>query len=482
MKQSYSSFAAAVLKKEHGTVFRQGDFSAAVGYPAPYRVGASSLGAQFVYKTLNRVDNLACGRFFLNDDGTADRPPIVLESNRPISDMHAIAFSISCEQDLLGITRLLRAAGIEPLAVDRQEKDPTVIIGGPLTMVDPRLTAPLADIVTVGYTDHILPLLGELLVSHRGDKATLLQQAADLAPAVYTPALNKEPPPETLEMPPPALPAAAALWSEGAELKNLFLVEAVRGCKRSCAFCTMSRAAVRAPSFHAFDAADILSSIPPDAPGVGLVGAAVTDHPEIEYLTQTLLKAGKRVSLSSIRADKLTENLAHLLRQSGLRTLTVAADGSSERVRRSVKKGITAAHLIKAAAIARQTGFSGLKIYSMVGLPGETDDDIAELSELLLTCAAKIKVSATVQAFVPKPGTPLCRAPMEALPVIERRLRLLKKGVKGRVRLLPTSPKWSVIDWKLAHGGFQSAHAAIAAENEGASYAAWKKAVRSIIS
>ena len=480
MKKTTRETAADLLGAEIGTIVKHGASAGAVGYPASYRVGASSLGAQFVYKSLNAVPELSCGRFYLESDGTSARPPSVLESGRPIADMHWLAFSISCEQELLGIVRLLRAAGIAPLTEDRDDTDPPILAGGPLTTVDPRLVAPLVDIVITGSADDLLRPLGALLVAHRDDKRTLLERAAELSPRIYVPRLHGTPPtPDS--PPPPPMPAAAAVWSEAAELKNLFLVEATRGCRRRCAFCTMSRDAAGSPCFHAFAVEDILAQIPEDAPGVGLVGAAVTDHPEIESLAAQLVSQGKRVSLSSIRADKLTPRLAQLLKESGLRTLTVAADGASERVRRSVRKGITEGHLLAAAALARETGFAGLKIYSMVGLPEETDDDIAEFSTLLLACAAKVRVSATVQAFVPKPGTPLADAPMAETTVLEKRLALLRKLTRGRVRILPTSPKWSVIDWKLSHGGFQAARAAIAADADGADFAAWKRAVKRYI-
>jgi radical SAM superfamily enzyme YgiQ (UPF0313 family) len=475
-----SSRNSTILQREHGTIYRHGSFAAAVGYPAPYSAGASSLGAQYVYKMLNRVPDLSCARFFLLDDGTAEKPPMTLEFGRPMSDLHMIAFSISCEQELLGIVRLLRGGGIAPLSQDRSQNDPLIIAGGPLTLLDPRLVAPLADIVVIGPADHLLMPLGELLVSHRKGKSPLLEQAPALSPSIYIPSLH-EAVPAKIEIPTPALPASAAVWSKDMELADLFLVEATRGCKRGCAFCTMSHKAKRTPCFHAFSVDDIMAEIPTDAPGVGLVGAAVTDHPEIERLTETIVESGRRVSLSSIRADKLTERLALSLRRGGLRTLTVAADGTSENLRRSIHKGISSEHIQGAADIAKHVGFLGLKIYSMVGLPGETDEDVVEFSDLLRSCASKIKVSATVQSFVPKPGTPLESAPMESVPILEHRLALLRRHTKGLVRILPTSPKWSYIDWKLAHGGFASARAAMLAEAEGGSFAAWKKAIATCI-
>jgi radical SAM superfamily enzyme YgiQ (UPF0313 family) len=139
---------------------------------------------------------------------------------------------------------------------------------------------------------------------------------------------------------------------------------------RACAFCILSARAADAGGFRPAPVERILRVIPPSAPGVGLVGAAVTDHPEIEKLVAHIVESGRRVSLSSIRADRLTERLLKTLKAGGLRTLTVAADGASDRLRKSIHKGIESADLIRAAEMAAAQKISGMKIYAMVGLPG----------------------------------------------------------------------------------------------------------------
>lgn len=465
-----------ILRDETGTIYKQGALAAAVGYPASYRVAVASLGAQFVYKTFNKIDDLSCSRFFLNDNEDADVPLLTLESGRPVSDLQVLAFSIACEQELLGIAKLLKAANIEAFYSNRSENDPLIIIGGPLTFLDPHLVAPFADIVVVGQSDHTLEPLGKLLVREYGNRERLLENASRLSSSIYVPKLQKESVPE-IDYKSPIKPISAVVRSPRSEFKNLFLVEASRGCNRRCAFCTMSKDTKPSVPFYPFSADDILSEIPSDALGVGLVGAAVTDHPDILFLVKTIVNSGKRVSLSSIRADCLTEELGIALKEGGLRTLTIAADGASERLRRTIKKGISKQHIMSAADLAHRLGFAGIKVYSMVGLPNETTDDIAEFAELLRYCSSKTRVSVTAQAFVPKPNTPMGNIPMESVSIIEKRLALLRKYTKGSVDILPTSPKRSYIDWKLAHGGFASADAAVAALKAGGDYAAWKRAI-----
>jgi radical SAM superfamily enzyme YgiQ (UPF0313 family) len=221
----------------------------------------------------------------------------------------------------------------------------------------------------------------------------------------------------------------------------------------------------------------VLAAIPSDAPGVGLVGAAVTDHPQIESLVARIVRSGKRVSLSSVRADRLTPELAANLRTGGLRTLTLAADGASESLRRSLRKKISSADLHRAAEIASAAGVRRIKLYAMVGLPDEGDSDIEELARLVADFDKRLRISIAAQAFVPKPGTPLGHVKMAGMDLIRHRLDLLGRALKGRARVIPTSPRWSWVDWKLAHAGERAAWVAIEAEREGGKFAAWKKAI-----
>jgi radical SAM superfamily enzyme YgiQ (UPF0313 family) len=194
-------------------------------------------------------------------------------------------------------------------------------------------------------------------------------------------------------------------------------------------------------------------------------------------MVDLIVGRGHRVSLSSIRADRLTEQLTRSLVAGGLKSLTLAVDGSSEDLRRSVNKGITKDHLCTAVTIATAHGIRRIKLYSMVGLPFEQDADMEELAGLLKDLSAHLSVSIAVQAFVPKPGTPLANVPMLDLPAIRHRLQMLRRLLAGKVRVIPTSPRWSWLDWKIAHMGERAAHAAVEAHSHGGTFAAWKRAI-----
>jgi len=466
------------LRSESGTLNRRRNVRIALGYPAGYNVGASSLGFQTVYRVWNEDSRLSCERFFLDD---ICAPSVrTLETGSSPGQMDAIAFSVACETELLAIVALLKQCGLAPLSIDRGPEVVPVIIGGPITWLSPRLIAPLADVVVHGEGDEALSIIAQSVVaypSHRGrcDKASMLRSLPH-GSGIWVPALENTPP-SSYQVSEAFLPARAATWSPLAELKDLFLVEISRGCPRGCGFCVMSGVSKGTGCFRCVDPAQILAAVPDDAPGVGLVGAAVTDHPRVVDIVESLVELGKRVSLSSIRADRVDDALVSALVKGGLRTLTLAADGSSETLRRRIHKGITRDHLLRAAQIAASHNLSGMKLYSMIGLPGESDEDIAEFAELALALQGILRISLGVQAFVPKPRTPLSDVAMLPVAALEKRLALLKRLLKGRDQLAPASPKWSWIDWKLAHGEEKSALAAIAAYEEGGAFGAWKKAV-----
>lgn len=447
----------------------------ALGYPASYEVGASSLGFQTVYRGWNETGVVSCQRFFF--DSHFPKIPVTVETQMPVGAADAVAFSLACETDLLPAVEMLQRLNYSPLASQRTAGHPPIIIGGPLTLVDPQLVAPLADVVVCGESEDALAVIAAGLAA-REKKVDFLAQLHKLSSStgIWIPSLAPiAPTPHFVSA--DKLPAAAVTWSPFAGLKNLYLVEIARGCPRQCAFCLLAKTG----RFRSVDKDVILSKIPAGAQGVGLVGAAVTDHPQLESIVGSIVESGRRVSLSSMRADRLTPQLLSSLVQGGLRSLTVAADGSSQEIRRQIKKGIDEQHLLDAAQMAKEAGLRGLKLYSMVGLPGESEADIREFASMVLELSKMIRLTIAIQAFVPKPNTPLADFPMTRQKDVKRRLMLLKRLVKGKVTIQSTSPRWSWVDWKLAHGGVNSANVAILANQNGGDFSAWKQAIGKVL-
>jgi radical SAM superfamily enzyme YgiQ (UPF0313 family) len=221
----------------------------------------------------------------------------------------------------------------------------------------------------------------------------------------------------------------------------------------------------------------ILEGIPPHARRVGLVGAAVTDHPRIADVVRGVVEGGREVGISSLRADRLTDELVGLLRQGGYRTLTVASDGASDRLRALIERKTHERHLENAARLARKHGLGVLKIYMMLGLPGEEDDDIDEL--ILFTRAlAEIhpRVALGVAPFVAKRNTPLDGEPFAGISVVDRRIRRLRRGLAGRAEVRPTSARWAWVEYMLAQGDSRAGLAALDAHRAGGTFTAWRQA------
>jgi radical SAM superfamily enzyme YgiQ (UPF0313 family) len=212
---------------------------------------------------------------------------------------------------------------------------------------------------------------------------------------------------------------------------------------------------------------------------VGLVGAAVTDHPRLPEILRDVVGAGREVGISSLRADRLNDEIVGLLKQGGYRTLTTASDGASERLRDVIQRKTKERHLQRAAALCRAHGLRQLKIYMMLGLPGETEADVDELARFSLELAAVVpRLVLGIAPFVAKRNTPLDGAPFEPIEALDAKLARLRARVKGRVLLRPTSPKWAWIEYRLAQGGFEAGLAAAAAARAGGRFADWKAALR----
>jgi radical SAM superfamily enzyme YgiQ (UPF0313 family) len=225
--------------------------------------------------------------------------------------------------------------------------------------------------------------------------------------------------------------------------------------------------------------ADILAGIPAAARRVGLVGAAVTDHPHIADVVRGVVDGGREVGISSLRADRLTDELVGLLARGGYRTLTVASDGASERMRRFIERSTREQHLVRSAELCRAHKLATLKIYMMVGVPTETDDDIDELVRFTVELTrVQPRVALGVAPFVAKRNTPLDGEPFAGIDVVERRLARLRRGLRGRAEVRPTSARWAWVEYMLAQGGSEAGLAAMDAHRAGGSFAAWEKAFR----
>ncbi len=444
-------------------------------YPAPYRVGMASLGFQWIADRLAE-SGVGVERAFLPNDKWCfgDGSVRSMESETPIGDFPLVAASVAWELEIDGLVRALDCSGIPALRSERGPEHPAVLLGGPLTFSNPGPLAAIADAVLVGEADDTAA--PGVRACFDGERQAWLD-AVEALPGGWVPSRHPEPPPPARASD-EGLPARARFWSPDADFSDMFLVEAERGCARRCAFCVMR--GEQGPGMRVFDPARVLSAVPPDAPRVGLVGAAVSDHPRLSELLEALISAGKGVGVSSLRADRIARQpeLARLLGQAGYRTLTVAADAPSERLRAEIRKDVKAATLLRCAELAAEHRFRSVKLYAMIGLPGELDEDVDELVSLVRAMAAIHPIDLAVSPFVPKRRTPLAKAPFAGIKVVERRIARLKKALRGVAGFRPTSARWAWVEASLAQGDGATGEAAVGAVRAGGKFSDWKRALR----
>jgi radical SAM superfamily enzyme YgiQ (UPF0313 family) len=472
-RDSVQTTIRARLAAEVGRMDKHAPFRVALAYPSPYRAGMSSLGFLQIYKMIQLESGMACERAFLADDAAGESlPPLTYESLRPITDFPVVALSVAYELELAGVVKLLEAAKIPPLREARGARHPFILAGGPLTFSNPLPLAAFADAIVMGEAD-TLAIEALRILRDAGSREDALDTLSR-TPHVFVPSRHGASMPSIAQCADDALPAWSPIRTPEAELSSMFLIETERGCSRGCTYCVMRRSTNG--GMRIVSKERLLELIPADARRVGLVGAAVSDHPKITEIVQTLAERGCEVGLSSLRPDRLSEDFVGALKLAGYRTLTTAMDGASDRIRDLLERRARLRHLEKAAELARRHGLSRLKLYLMIGVPTETDTDIDECVAFTTELSRVVPVALGIAPFCPKRNTPLHDAPFAGIEVVSRRLDRLRRGLKGRVEVRATSARWAWVEAVLARGGEAEGRALLEAVRAGGSFAAYQRA------
>src|SRR5881392_2845161 len=481
-----------LLAEEQGAVRKDwgGKIAFALVYPNTYTVGMSNLGFQTIYRHLNALPDVVCERLFLPDPedieelARTEGVPISLESFRPLTDFHMVGFSVTYEGDYVNTLRLLALAGIPLRADDRRPHDPLVLMGGVCAFSNPEPMAPFMDAIAVGEGEE---LVTELIVAYRtgaDDRERFLDALAAIE-GVYVPSryvVVYAPDGGVGEVRPlGAAPAIVtkrrlrnvnafetvdAVRTPNAEYGHMALLEVGKGCGRGCRFCLEGQ--VYRPVRHrSVDALreTVAQMAANGERRVGLVGACVSDYPWIGELLKVVEDNGLELSISSIRADSLTDGLVAALARGGHRTLTVAPEAGTERLRRAIRKAITDEQLMAACDLVRARGIPNLKCYFMIGQPTETAEDVAAIPDLagrmlerlrVLDPAGKPfgKLTLSISSFVPKPWTPFQWAPFDGVESLSAKLETIKRGVRtfSNTRVLHENPREAALQALLARG------------------------------
>ncbi len=472
-------------------------------FPNSYFLGMSNLGFQTIYRIANSSRGLLCDRFFPEDWSSSDTA-LSFECEAPLGDFDVMAFSIAFENDYLNLLRTLDMARVPFRSDQRDDSHPLVVVGGAVTFMNPEPIAEFADVIVMGEAERSAPELFEAVAGVRGRARREMLEAVSGIEGIYVPALSPNGPP-----PVPDVSVAAAaggriedrhishssIISSDTEFSGTFLVEISRGCPYRCRFCAVGNCH---PRFRSAAADGVLGVVErrlrssrarPVFERVGLVSSAVGSHPDLDAICLGLREMGLGVAVSSLRVDRLSDVLLRCLAESGTRTMTIAPEAGSERLRLVAGKDLPEDLVLDGAARAVDRGIPNVKLYFMVGLPTETDEDIEALMELaakvrkvmdggLLTSsrmhgawgghqAARESPGATrrgsgagaltvsLAPFVPKPMTPLQWSAMEKPVAVRRKISMIRRGLSRMrgIRVTSEALRSAYLQAMLARGG-----------------------------
>ncbi len=467
------------LKREQGTIYKDwgGRTSIALIYPNSYWVGMSNLGFQTIYSLLNQYDRIVCERAFLEEGES-----LSMESQRPLSDFDILAFSIPYELDYFNVAKILKLAQIPPFSINRDERHPLVLAGGAAVTANPEPLAPLFDGLIIGEGEPaLLPAL-EILAQGARPRHDLLKELSRL-PGIYVPQLRPRLVKRIWVEDPDQFPTTSTILTPDAEFGKLYLIEIARGCKWGCRFCLagfLSRP-MRPRSVH-----HLLTQAKEGLRykrRIGLVGATISDHPQIEELTLGLRKMGANFSVSSLRIKPLPHTLLHTLAEAKAQAISLAPESASERLRQIINKHLTPDDIEEAVVRAAQSGIKHIKLYFMIGLPTETDEEAGQIARLAQELEgaierrrARTRLTLNLTPFVPKAGTPFQWLPMERAEVLKRRLTLIYQGVGRRgIKIKSKSIEWSLVQGMLSRGDQRLAQ--VITQMPHVSFSAWRQAL-----
>ena len=507
--------AREILSKETGYIQKpHGDrLRVALAFPNTYWVGMSNLGFQTVYSLFNAHPDIVCERVFLPPkqelaEQVASRVPLLtLESQTPVSEFDVLAFSVSFEWDYVNVLTLMRLAGMPPYAADRSERHPLVVIGGAVTFVNPEPLAPFADVIAAGEGEVLVPTLERAFQESSG-RAELLRRLAYergfYVPSLYEPHYGSDgvisgfstsiaadlpfPIKKAAVKTTDALdPPATRIFTPDTEFGSRFLVEVVRGCANLCRFCWAGYNYWPVRSFPADRILELAQQARAHSSRAGLVSIALCDHPEIDRILTRLLEMGYMISPASLRLDDLTESIVRTLHQSGERGITIAPEAGTDRLRRVINKTVTNDEILDRAELIFANGIENLKLYYMIGLPTETDDDLVGIRDLTLQLRDRMlkyarskghigRIVGSVNPLIPKPATAYQWLPMEDPSLTDRKIKRLRTLMAGidNVYFNIKSERHSYYQALLSLGDRRIAPAIEAAERNGQN---WRAAV-----
>ena len=468
------------------TVNPHAEQKVAIVYPNTYFVGMSNLGLHIIYEEINLRNDSVCERIFLPEKKELDAydktktPLMSVETQRPMHQFDVVAFDVTFEMDYFHIPLMLRHGRVPIMGKDRTEFDPIVIAGGPCATFNPEPFADFIDAFIIGEGEGIVSRVLDIIRDGKMeglDRHAILHQLANISgvyvPSLYVPIYSDdgefkgyhiaEGAPKTIKRHFEMLTSGGetVVATNYTEFGAMYIIEVARGCGRHCRFC-MAGYCFRVPRVRPLDilkeGVDRAEKL---GKKVGLMGAAISDYPEVDELVTYIRSKDMRYSCASLRADSLTQAVVDGLADSGQKTITIAPETGSERLRRVINKGISEEHLQNAATLSAKSGIQHMRLYIMIGLPTETDEDIDAIVGLaertqahMAEVGCKGRLTLSINPFIPKPFTPFQWMAMDNQKTVEKKLQYIKKALQKnrRIEVLVESPKEAYIQGVLARG------------------------------
>jgi len=461
-------------------------------FPNSYFVGMSNLGFHAIYAALNSLDYVRCERSFMPDESLRScakaQMPHSVESGDMASRFDVIAFAMPFENDYPNLVRFLKLSGITPDRGGRSFGEPLVVAGGCAVSANPEPLAAFVDAFFIGDGEQAVSEFAERLFKakqKRLNRHELLPRLAEIeglyVPELFAPEYGPDGTVSAIHglgdqeeikrrvTPRDALvPARTVVFTEDTEFGHLGLVEAARGCPRSCRFCMASFCNRPARFLSAGSILRAARSIKKHKETIGLLGSAVADHPDLLGILRGLLSMDMDVTVSSLRADRISPQMLDLLRRGGQRTITIAPEAGQERLRLALGKPCSDELLIDVAAQVASAGFSILKLYFIVGLPCESPEDVEKIASLVRRMKHSLRkrssgkrdvlITVSISSFVPKAHTPFQWVPMLAPSELSRGIKAVKTGLSGTrgVSVHADLPKWAFVQGVLSRGDRRS--------------------------
>lgn len=458
----------------------------AIVYPNTYFVGMSNLGLHIIYEEINLRNNSVCERIFLPEKKELEAydktktPLMSVETQRPMHQFDVVAFDVTFEMDYFHIPLMLRHGRVPIMGKDRTEFDPIVIAGGPCATFNPEPFADFIDAFIIGEGEGIVSRVLDIIRDGKMeglDRHAILRELANVSgvyvPSLYVPIYSEdgefkgyhiaEGAPKTIKRHFEMLTSGGetVVATNYTEFGAMYIIEVARGCGRHCRFC-MAGYCFRVPRVRPLEILkEGVNRAEKLGKKVGLMGAAISDYPEVDELVTYIRSKDMRYSCASLRADSLTQAVVDGLADSGQKTITIAPETGSERLRRVINKGISEEHLQNAATLSAKSGIQHMRLYIMIGLPTETDEDIEAIVGLaertqahMAEVGCKGRLTLSINPFIPKPFTPFQWMAMDNQKTVEKKLQYIKKALQKnrRIEVLVESPKEAYIQGVLARG------------------------------